>query len=116
MTRNNLQIGLLTGILVVAMNIPLAAWAQSFAVPPELWDRPRSAQAVMSVPAVREAVQIYLANAGARLVIRHARGPESVLFAEELKAWLVALAIESSRITLDASAQISDRLTLDVIP
>lgn len=108
------RIGFL-GVLL-ALGLSQVARAQSFAVPPELWDRPRSAQAVMDLPPVREAVQVYLANAGARMVIRHARGPESVLYAEELKAWLVALAIESSRITLDASAQISDRLTLEVIP
>ena len=115
MKRNLIRIVLLAGVLF-GLWMPVAVRAQSFAVPPELWDRPRSAQAVMDLPAVRDAMQVYLANAGARLVIRHARGPESVLYAEELKAWLVALAVESSRITLDASAQTSDRLTLDVIP
>ena len=96
--------------------IALPATGQSFAVPPELWDRPRSAKVVMDTPAVRDAVRAYLSQSAARFVIRHARGPESLLLAEELKAWLVALAIESARISLDAGATIPDRLTLEVIP
>src|SRR5687768_16313678 len=75
-----------------------AAAAQSFVVPPELWDRPRSAAAVLAQPAIRQAVERCLALPGSRLVVRHVATQEWQLAAEELRSWLVALALEPGRI------------------
>ncbi len=69
---------------------------------PELWDRPRSAQAVMAQPAVRQAVALLQSRSDARLLIVHDPRPESQLQAEELRAWLVALAVEGARLRLRA--------------
>lgn len=71
-------------------------------VAPELWDRPRSAQAVMAQPAVRQAVAAYQASSAARIVIIHGSRQEAQLQAEELRAWLVALAVDSTRLQLRA--------------
>lgn len=71
---------------------------------PELWDRPRSAQSVMGQPAVRGAVSALLARPVARMTIVHAPRPEPQAQAEELRAWLVALAVDGSRIGLRADA------------
>ena len=68
--------------------------AETVTVPPELWDRPRSYRAVLEQPAVKQAVSAYLARPGARLIIHHAAGQEPQLQAEELRAWLAALAVE----------------------
>jgi hypothetical protein len=65
----------------------LPAVAQSFVVPPELWDRPRSGRAVLEQPAIRQAVNACLAQPGSRLIVRHAAGQESLLAAEELRSW-----------------------------
>lgn len=78
--------------------------AAAAALGPELWDRPRSAQAVMAQPAVRAAVAAMQARHAARLVIVHAPRPESQAQAEELRAWLVALAADGARIGLRADA------------
>ena len=77
-----------------------SAAAQAFVVPPELWDRPRSGRAMLESPAVRQAVGAWLAQPGARLVLRHGAAQESVLAAEELRSWLAALAVEPARIAL----------------
>ena len=69
-------------------------------VEPELWDRPRTARAVYEQPAVTQAVAAYFAQPGAQLVIHHAMAPESVLQAEELRAWLMALAVDAARVRL----------------
>lgn len=90
------------------------AAAQAFVVPTELWDRPRSGTAVLEQPAVRQAVNAYLAQPGARVVLRHGPGPESLLAAEELRAWLAALAIESARIELRGDLKASEPLQLEV--
>ncbi len=80
----------------------LALPAQAADLAPELWDRPRSAQAVMAQPAVRQAVAAYQANGAARIVIIHGPRQEAQLQAEELRAWLVALAVDSARLQLRA--------------
>ncbi len=69
---------------------------------PELWDRPRSAAAVMAQDAVRQAVAAYQARTGSRMVIVHGVRQEAQLQAEELRAWLVALAVDSARLSLRA--------------
>jgi hypothetical protein len=69
---------------------------------PELWDRPRSAQAVMAQPAVRQAVAALQSRSDSRLLIVHGMRPDAQLQAEELRAWLVALAVEGARLQLRA--------------
>lgn len=77
----------------------IAASAQAadiLVVPPELWDRPRSARVVLEQPAVKQALQQHLAQSGSRLVIHHGLGQEPLVQAEELRRWLMALAVDSS--------------------
>ncbi len=92
-----------------------AAAAQTFVVPPELWDRPRSGSAVLEQPAIRRAVSAWQALPGARLVVHHGPGQESQLAAEELRAWLAALAIEPARISLRNGLKPSEPLRLEVV-
>lgn len=94
------------------MNIRPLLWlallmptAQAADLAPELWDRPRSAQAVMAQPAVRQAVAAYQANGAARIIIIHGSRLEVQLQAEELRAWLVALAVDGARLQLRADPQ-----------
>lgn len=79
-----------------------AGAAQAAELPPELWDRPRSAQSVMAQPAIRQAVATLQARSDARLRIVHAPRQEPVLQAEELRDWLIALGVEHSRVQLRA--------------
>ena len=101
-----------TGIGVLVAT--LAAAAQTFVVPPELWDRPRSGRAVLEQPAIRQAVNACLAQPGSRLIVRHATGQESLLAAEELRSWLVALAVEPGRISLRNDLTASEPLRLEI--
>ncbi len=87
-----------TLLIAVAILPPV----QAAEISPELWDRPRSAQAVMAQQAVQQAVAAYQGSATAQMVIIHGARQEAQLQAEELRAWLVALAVESSRLQLRA--------------
>lgn len=98
----------------LAAAIP-AAVAQTFVVPPELWDRPRSGRVVLEQPAVRQAVNAWQAHSGARLVVRYGPGQEPLLAAEELRSWLAALAVEPGRISLRADLKPSEPLRLEVV-
>ena len=106
MTRFTFGIGILVATLGAA--------AQTFMVPPELWDRPRSGRAVLEQAAIRQAVNACLAQPGLRLIVRHATGQESLLAAEELRSWLVALAVEPGRISLRNDLTASEPLRLEI--
>lgn len=94
----------------------LSAAAQTYTVPLELWDRPRSGRAMLDEPAIRQAVNACLAQPGTRLVIHHGPGQESALQAEELRTWLAALAVEAGRIALRNDLKPSEPLRLEVTP
>lgn len=100
--------------LVLACASFVAA-AQAFVVPAELWDRPRSGSAVLAQPAIRQAVDLHLRQPGSRLVVRHGATQDSQLAAEELRAWLAALALEPARISLRADLSGSEPLRIEVV-
>lgn len=91
------------------------AAAQTFVVPPELWDRPRSGGAILAQPAIRQAVNACLAQPGSRLVVHHAAGQEALLAAEELRSWLIALALDAGRVSLRGGLKPAEPIRLEVI-
>ena len=91
-----------------------AVSAEQFQVPAELWDRPRTGQLVLAVPAIRQALAALLAAPEAKLTVHHPPGAESSSQAEELRAWLVAHAVEPARVSLRADLQARQALVLEV--
>ncbi len=91
------------------------AAAQNLVVPQALWDRPRTGRAVLEQAAIREAVKAYLEHEGSRLVLHHGPAQEALLQAEELRAWMMALALESSRVTLQNDLRNDDPLRIEVV-
>lgn len=88
--------------------------AELYTVSHELWDRPRSARAVLEQPAVKQTLEKHLAQPASRLVIHHALGQDTLLQAEELRMWLMALAIDGSRISLVSDLKQNDPLKIEV--
>lgn len=86
-----------------------------FALAPDLWDRPRSARAVLDQSAVRQALEQYLGQPAARLVIHHGLGQEPLLQAEELRMWLMALAVDGARVSLASDARPKEPMKIEVI-
>ena len=93
----------------------VAAAAQTFVVPPELWDRPRSGGTILAQPAIRQAVNACLAQPGSRLVVHHAAGQDGLLAAEELRSWLIALAVDAGRISLRGGLKPPEPIRLEVV-
>ncbi|RPI46292.1 MAG: hypothetical protein EHM59_07840 [Betaproteobacteria bacterium] len=83
-------------------------------VPVELWDRPRSGRNVIAVPAIREAVSQLTSRPDSKVTIRHAPGPDPVLQAEEIKAWLMAHAVAPGRIALHADSNAGRTIRLEI--
>ena len=67
-------------------------------VTPSLWDWPRSGEAILSVKAIQPCINAYLANPKSSLLIHHGQDTDSMLHADELRAWLVSLAINPAKI------------------
>lgn len=99
----------------IAAGAAVQASAQAFVIPPETWDRPRSGAAIMERPAMRQAVGLWLGLPAARLTIHHGPGQESLLQAEEIRAWLIALAIEADRVTLRNDLKGAEPLQLEIV-
>ena len=93
------------------------------------WARPRSGESLVQMPALKRAVRDYLGqNAGRddeqggsrntrrdqRILIRHPRGEEGVLWAEELRSWLIALGIPSTDIAMSPQSTRVDAIELAV--
>jgi hypothetical protein len=76
----------------------VAAYAAD--VPPELWDRPRTGALVLAQESIKNVVGAALAEPHAQIVIHHPAGQEPQIQAEELRAWLGALAIDPRRVVL----------------
>jgi hypothetical protein len=93
-----------------------AAAAAQLPVAPELWDRPRSARVVLEQPAIRDAVRAHLAQPGSRIVVHHGYGQNPLLQAEELRAWLMALAVDAARISLLNDVKPGESLKIEVLP
>ena len=103
------------GLSCIALHASAQTLAQSFIVPHELWDRPRSGAAVMERLPIRQAAGAWLAHPEARLIVHHGSGQDSLLQAEELRAWLIALAIEAERVTLRNDLKAAEPLQIEVI-
>ena len=101
-------------VLLCAVAAPAGA-QDVFTVAPALWDRPRSARAVLEQPAVRQAVELYMTRPASRLVIHHGTGPDPLAQAEEFRAWLMALAIDGARVTLVSDIGRNEPLKVEVV-
>jgi len=105
-------------VLALTLACAFAAAAQAadiFTLPPELWDRPRTARSVLEQPAVKQALKLHLSQPGSRLVIHHGYGQDPLLQAEELRAWLMALAIDGARISLVNNVKLREPLNIEIV-
>ncbi len=103
-----------TAALAVLLSAaPCVAHATRYTVTAEDWARPRSGERVARLPALRGLEQELAAHSGLRIGIRYAGGDEGLLWAEELRGWLVALGISGERIQLHPGLDTDDRLIVD---
>lgn len=91
-----------------------AAGNGPWALDAETWAAPRSGQALVQMPPLRDAVEALLNTPGSRLLIRYPGGESGQLWVQELRAWLIALGVPSSRIDLLPGGTRDDQLLLEV--
>ncbi len=85
-----------------------------FPLSAEEWARPRSGAVIPQLDAVRSAVRYWELGADAMIVIRHPGEDSGVLWAAELRDWLVSLGVPADAIDLRAGSGDADEITLVV--
>ena len=62
----------------------------------EAWARPKDGHSVTRLPLLAEVINRWSESAGQRIPIRYRGGEEGLLWAHELRSWLVALGVPLS--------------------
>jgi len=80
----------------------------------EQWSIPKRAESILQMPALIAVMKKLTKGKTNTLVIRSPGGEMGILWASELKAWLVSLGLSSKRIELQTGSLKSDALELFV--
>ena len=76
------------------------------------WSVPRDAMTVLNMPAISATMKALTRQQNKKLVLRYPGGEVGMLWASELKGWLVSLGLSSSRIKIQAAGLKPDELEL----
>lgn len=87
---------------------------KKFILTQQQWSIPKDAQSILNMQSVDAVMQNFFQYKQRIIVIRHAGGEVGILWASELKAWLVSLGISSKRIELQTGNIKSNELELFV--
>lgn len=80
----------------------------------DIWARPRSGADLASLPELRALIEVFERQPDGQVVVRHGTGEEAGLWAEEMRSWLVALGIPSSRVRTEVDPAVKGELHLEV--
>lgn len=104
-------------LLVMLLWAPFVSAETVQVITADDWARPRSGESLVQMPALKHTVRAYLEvdeRRGRQIVIRHPRGEEGVLWAEELRGWLVALGVPSDHVVVGPASTRVDAVELAV--
>ena len=87
-----------TGLVLLLTLVSVQAAERLYTVSAEEWARPRQGDLLVTYPGLNEAIQEWNQHQSGRIQIRHPGGEEGILWAEELRDWLVALGVPSNLI------------------
>jgi hypothetical protein len=105
-------------LLIILVFSPVSSAESVQVITADDWARPRSGESLVQMPALQRTVRDFLSQSderGRRILIRHPRGEEGVLWAEELRSWLVALGIPSAAIAVTPASTRIDSIELAVL-
>jgi len=102
-------------LLVPGLMAPvLPSYADTWSMSAEEWARPRTAQSLVTMPALTDALKGLDADPLSILLIRYPGGEEGALWANELRDWLVSLGLPSARIEIYPGQSNAGTITLDL--
>jgi len=96
---------------------PLAIQAETgqWVLSADEWARPRDGQSVARMKPLPEVISSWSSRKGQTLLIRYPGGEEGLLWAYELRSWLVALGVPIENQELVAGSHQADRIELELM-
>jgi hypothetical protein len=91
------------------------AYADSCTVSNDFWLKPRSGNLVLTNPDIAPCIHVFLNEPQSDLRIAYPDNDESAVDANELRQWLIALALPATHIHLQAQTGIT-AIQLDTLP
>lgn len=92
---------------------PSVVSAETVRLTVDQWSRPRAGTMIVRLPELNRAVERFERQPNGILLIRHDPADEGVLWAAELRSWLVALGIPSSRIRLRPQGDMPGQILIE---
>ncbi len=93
----------------------VSAGERSWSLGADDWARPRDGVAILQMPPLPEVAEAWEQQPDQRLIVRYPGGEEGLLWANELRSWLVALGIPSQHQELIAGSRGPDHIELELM-
>lgn len=100
--------------MLLCANVVWGAPHGEWTLTAEEWLRPRDAERVLGFDALAAAVHTWEYNPGSTIAIHYPGGDEGLLWAAQLRDWLVALGVPSSAIQTTPGNDRVDGLSISV--
>ncbi len=101
-------------LLILLLLLPLPLLADTRVLTLAEWSVPRNGGTVLAMPPLRETIAELTRRPETSLLLRYPGGEAGTLWAEELRAWLVALAVDPQRIELHRGSRTADTIELSL--
>ncbi|MDR3390746.1 MAG: hypothetical protein P4L77_03340 [Sulfuriferula sp.] len=102
------------GLSAALLTIAPVAHAETCVLDDAYWMQPRSGITALNETAIRPCVLALLADNKSRMQIIYNDTDESGIAADELRQWLVALALPAERIILKKATTLTDPIRLEI--
>lgn len=101
-------------LLLLIFPLTIQAETGQWVLSADEWARPRDGQSVARMAPLPEVISSWSSGKGQRLLIRYPGGEEGLLWAHELRSWLVALGVPMKDQELVAGSHQADRIELEL--
>ncbi|HED19656.1 MAG TPA: hypothetical protein ENI74_09165 [Gammaproteobacteria bacterium] len=101
-------------LLLLIFPLTIQAETRQWVLSADEWARPRDGQSVARMAPLPEIISSWSSRKGQRLLIRYPGGEEGLLWAYELRSWLVALGVPMEDQELVVGSHQADRIELEL--
>lgn len=108
---------LISGLLFIQMASAETATAnnQQWKLTEEQWDLVKQGEQLLKLPVLQQLVDVWSSQQGQAVELRYPGGEEGELWVEELKDWLISLAIPSKYLFAVAGSGEADVIIIKII-
>jgi hypothetical protein len=88
---------------------------QLWSLSADTWAQPRDGRSVARMEPLPDLAAAWFRQPGQRILVRYPGGEEGLLWAHELRSWLIALGIPGADQELVAGSHQADRIELELV-